>query len=155
MLSLRRVLTRTTIAHAQQTTPTTNTISHRNNTCIRSSSVQRRPFTPRFSSSSSYNSKDGDSGNSSSDLRSSSGFIHGEVLDRAVDLRHSRPGDRIDVPYEITVTDAMQVSLKAYLYLFFIKFLIHVFFNLLYHYFIKISSKPNYLFLYLNACLLL
>eukprot|EP00551_Chaetoceros_affinis_P010699 CAMPEP_0203675752 /NCGR_PEP_ID=MMETSP0090-20130426/21984_1 /ASSEMBLY_ACC=CAM_ASM_001088 /TAXON_ID=426623 /ORGANISM="Chaetoceros affinis, Strain CCMP159" /LENGTH=375 /DNA_ID=CAMNT_0050542065 /DNA_START=22 /DNA_END=1146 /DNA_ORIENTATION=+ len=36
------------------------------------------------------------------------GFITGEVLDHAVDLRNSRPGDRIDVPYELTITDAMQ-----------------------------------------------
>jgi len=36
-------------------------------------------------------------------------FIHGEVLDHAVDLRYSRPGDRIKVPYELTITDAMQV----------------------------------------------
>lgn len=52
---------------------------------------------------------------SSSSSSPPSGFIFGEVLDHAVDLRNSRPGDRIDVPYELTITDAMQVNFQFFL----------------------------------------
>ena len=37
-------------------------------------------------------------------------MIKGEVLDLAVDLRSTRPGDRIDIPYELTISESMQVS---------------------------------------------
>ncbi|KAG7370160.1 hypothetical protein IV203_027906 [Nitzschia inconspicua] len=34
--------------------------------------------------------------------------IRGEVLDLAADLRNFRPGDRLDIPYELTVSESMQ-----------------------------------------------
>mmetsp|Transcript_18776 Transcript_18776/g.28967 ORF Transcript_18776/g.28967 Transcript_18776/m.28967 type:complete len:438 (+) Transcript_18776:151-1464(+) len=34
-------------------------------------------------------------------------FVRGEVLDLATDLRSARPGDRLDIPYELTVTESM------------------------------------------------
>ena len=37
--------------------------------------------------------------------------IKGEVLDYAVDLRQSRPGDIISIPYEITISEATQVRI--------------------------------------------
>eukprot|EP00550_Attheya_septentrionalis_P005778 CAMPEP_0198284148 /NCGR_PEP_ID=MMETSP1449-20131203/3646_1 /TAXON_ID=420275 /ORGANISM="Attheya septentrionalis, Strain CCMP2084" /LENGTH=437 /DNA_ID=CAMNT_0043981085 /DNA_START=106 /DNA_END=1419 /DNA_ORIENTATION=+ len=33
--------------------------------------------------------------------------IRGEVLDLAVDLRKARPGDKLEIPYELTVSEAM------------------------------------------------
>jgi len=38
-------------------------------------------------------------------------MLEGTVLDHAVDLRNVRPGDRLDIPYELTVTETLQVSL--------------------------------------------
>jgi hypothetical protein len=35
-------------------------------------------------------------------------FIHGEVLDLSVNLQALRPGDILDIPYELTVSEAMQ-----------------------------------------------
>jgi len=35
-------------------------------------------------------------------------FLKGTVLDHAVDLRNVRPGDRLDIPYELTITESMQ-----------------------------------------------
>lgn len=35
---------------------------------------------------------------------SSASFVRGEILDRSIDFRCARPGDIIDVPYEITVS---------------------------------------------------
>ena len=35
------------------------------------------------------------------------GFIQGEVLDLAVDLRSLRPGDKLDIPYELTVSESL------------------------------------------------
>lgn len=35
------------------------------------------------------------------------GFIQGEVLDLAVDLRALRPGDKLDIPYELTVSESL------------------------------------------------
>jgi hypothetical protein len=34
--------------------------------------------------------------------------IRGEVLDLAADLRTFRPGDRLDIPYELTISESMQ-----------------------------------------------
>jgi hypothetical protein len=34
--------------------------------------------------------------------------IRGEVLDLAADLRTFRPGDRLDIPYELTVSESIQ-----------------------------------------------
>jgi acyl dehydratase len=39
----------------------------------------------------------------------SSNFLQqGFVLDHAVDLRNVRPGDRVDIPYELTISETMQ-----------------------------------------------
>lgn len=54
---------------------------------------EREPETPTTSSSS--------SGHSTS-------LLEGLVLHHAVDLRAVRPGDRIQIPYELTVTESMQ-----------------------------------------------
>jgi hypothetical protein len=35
-------------------------------------------------------------------------FVQGEVLDLAADLRTFRPGDKLDIPYELTVSESMQ-----------------------------------------------
>ena len=35
-------------------------------------------------------------------------LLHGEVLDLAADLREFRVGDRLDIPYEITVSESIQ-----------------------------------------------
>lgn len=35
-------------------------------------------------------------------------LLQGQVLDHAVDLRNVRPGDRVDIPYELTVTETLQ-----------------------------------------------
>ena len=35
-------------------------------------------------------------------------LLHGEVLDLAADLREFRVGDRLDIPYELTVSESMQ-----------------------------------------------
>jgi len=35
-------------------------------------------------------------------------FVQGEILDMAVNLRQSRPGDVIQIPYELTITESMQ-----------------------------------------------
>ena len=35
-------------------------------------------------------------------------FIHGETLNLAADLRTFRPGDKLEIPYELTVTESMQ-----------------------------------------------
>jgi hypothetical protein len=45
----------------------------------------------------------------SDDSFTASNRIKGEVLDYAVDLRNSRPGDIINIPYEITISEATQV----------------------------------------------
>lgn len=34
-------------------------------------------------------------------------FLKGSTIDHAVDLNSLRPGDRLDIPYEMTVTDAL------------------------------------------------
>eukprot|EP00529_Nitzschia_sp_RCC80_P041830 CAMPEP_0113455150 /NCGR_PEP_ID=MMETSP0014_2-20120614/8228_1 /TAXON_ID=2857 /ORGANISM="Nitzschia sp." /LENGTH=477 /DNA_ID=CAMNT_0000346573 /DNA_START=96 /DNA_END=1529 /DNA_ORIENTATION=+ /assembly_acc=CAM_ASM_000159 len=34
--------------------------------------------------------------------------VRGEVLDLAADLRTFRPGDKLDIPYELTITESMQ-----------------------------------------------
>jgi acyl dehydratase len=39
---------------------------------------------------------------------SASSLLQGHVLDYSVDLRSVRPGDRLDIPYELTITDALQ-----------------------------------------------
>jgi len=39
---------------------------------------------------------------------SESAFIQGEALNMAADLRTFRPGDKLEIPYELTVTDSMQ-----------------------------------------------
>jgi acyl dehydratase len=39
---------------------------------------------------------------------SSKDSIRGEILDLAADLRQFRPGDKLDIPYELTVSEAMQ-----------------------------------------------
>jgi hypothetical protein len=49
---------------------------------------------------------DSDVGKSSDTVKSNS--IRGEVLDLAADLRNFRPGDRLDIPYELTVSESMQ-----------------------------------------------
>jgi hypothetical protein len=54
-----------------------------------------------------------DGGNGDSDVGKSrdtvkSNGIRGEVLDLAADLRNFRPGDRLDIPYELTVSESMQ-----------------------------------------------
>lgn len=38
----------------------------------------------------------------------SSKLLEGVVLDHAVDLRSLRPGDRLDIPYELTVSETLQ-----------------------------------------------
>lgn len=35
-------------------------------------------------------------------------YVRGEVLDLAADLRTFRPGDKLDIPYEMTVSESMQ-----------------------------------------------
>ena len=35
-------------------------------------------------------------------------FLKGKALDHAIDLRNVRPGDRLDVPYELTVSETLQ-----------------------------------------------
>ena len=35
-------------------------------------------------------------------------FIHGETLNLAADLRTFRPGDKLEIPYELTVTESIQ-----------------------------------------------
>jgi hypothetical protein len=35
-------------------------------------------------------------------------YLHGQVLDLAVDLQTVRPGDRLEIPYELTVSESMQ-----------------------------------------------
>ena len=35
-------------------------------------------------------------------------FIHGETLNMAADLRTFRPGDKLEIPYELTVAESMQ-----------------------------------------------
>lgn len=45
------------------------------------------------------------SGNTSSKMRN---MIRGQVLDHSIDLRRVRPGDRVDIPYQITVSETMQ-----------------------------------------------
>ena len=35
-------------------------------------------------------------------------FIRGQVLDLGADLRTFRPGDKLEIPYEITVSESMQ-----------------------------------------------
>ena len=35
-------------------------------------------------------------------------LLQGEILDLAADLRTFRPGDRLDIPYELTVSESMQ-----------------------------------------------
>jgi citrate lyase subunit beta/citryl-CoA lyase len=44
----------------------------------------------------------------SSSARKSSTLLQGVVLDHAVDLRSVRPGDRLDIPYELTVSETLQ-----------------------------------------------
>jgi hypothetical protein len=39
---------------------------------------------------------------------SSVDLLHGSALDHAVDLRNVRPGDRLDIPYELTLSDTLQ-----------------------------------------------
>lgn len=51
----------------------------------------------------------GDEGDDVSSTESSKAeSIRGEVLDLAAGLRIVRPGDKIDIPYELTITEAMQ-----------------------------------------------
>lgn len=51
-----------------------------------------------------------ESGDGGDDHNESSppGTIRGEVLDLAADLRNFRPGDRLDIPYELTVSEGLQ-----------------------------------------------
>ncbi len=42
------------------------------------------------------------------DDNSSSIFIRGETLNLAADLRTVRPGDKLEIPYELTVSESMQ-----------------------------------------------
>ena len=35
-------------------------------------------------------------------------MVRGKVLDHSIDLRRVRPGDRVDIPYQITVSETMQ-----------------------------------------------
>jgi len=35
-------------------------------------------------------------------------FLKGIVLDHAVNLQNVRPGDRVDIPYEVTISETMQ-----------------------------------------------
>lgn len=35
-------------------------------------------------------------------------FLQGQVLDLAADLRTFRPGDKLEIPYELTVSESMQ-----------------------------------------------
>ena len=53
----------------------------------------------------------GFSGHKKSDSHSSKEegeWMKGEVLDLAADLRTFRPGDKLDIPYELTVSETMQ-----------------------------------------------
>lgn len=38
----------------------------------------------------------------------SSDWVRGQILDLAADLRTFRPGDKLDIPYELTVSESMQ-----------------------------------------------
>ena len=49
----------------------------------------------------------------SNDSFTASNRIKGEVLDYAVDLRNSRPGDIINIPYELTISEATQVRFSC------------------------------------------
>jgi hypothetical protein len=42
------------------------------------------------------------------DDNSSTTFIRGETLNLAADLRTVRPGDKLEIPYELTVSESMQ-----------------------------------------------
>lgn len=44
----------------------------------------------------------------SSGKNRSHGLLEGVELDHAVDLRNVHPGDRVDIPYEMTVTESLQ-----------------------------------------------
>jgi acyl dehydratase len=50
----------------------------------------------------------GISSNSEGDGESNRTLLQGIVLDHAVDLRNVRPGDHIDIPYELTLTETLQ-----------------------------------------------
>jgi len=39
--------------------------------------------------------------------KTEAGFIQGEVLDLAVDLQALRPGDKLEIPYELTVSESL------------------------------------------------
>jgi hypothetical protein len=45
---------------------------------------------------------------SSSTSSSKSQLLKGIVLDHSIDLRHVRPGDQLDIPYELTVSETLQ-----------------------------------------------
>ena len=53
---------------------------------------------------------------SSDSSRSDSTLVKGSTLDHAVDLTLLRPGDRLDIPYEMTVTETMQEFWHASFY---------------------------------------
>jgi hypothetical protein len=42
------------------------------------------------------------------DAKKAGNWIQGQVLDMAADLRTFRPGDKLDIPYEMTVSESMQ-----------------------------------------------
>ena len=52
-------------------------------------------------------SKNTSSKNTSITTKDTSNLVYGSTIDHAVDLMQMRPGDRLDIPYEMTVTDAM------------------------------------------------
>jgi hypothetical protein len=40
--------------------------------------------------------------------KSKARMLKGIVLDHSIDLRHLRPGDQLDIPYELTVSETLQ-----------------------------------------------
>lgn len=46
-------------------------------------------------------------GNDKVSLEKARNMIRGQILDHSIDLRRVRPGDKVDIPYQITVSETM------------------------------------------------
>lgn len=91
----------------------------RNQVVIHLSRPRLRAFTTTLSRSSASQGLNGLAAPSSSPERPQSSstvshttasvpMLHGSYLDHAVDLRSVRPGDRLNIPYELTISDTLQ-----------------------------------------------
>lgn len=63
-------------------------------------------YAPKLTTTS--GSSSGDSSDQGDDEDRTHPVVRGEVLDLAADLRNFRPGDKLDIPYELTITESMQ-----------------------------------------------